>query len=316
MAFHNVSLDADIAYGLEGGPGWRTIVQTTASGHEHRVTRQAQMRHRYRPVKELLTPEQFSELKDFKVARRGALHGFRWKDWADYTTSESGITNPSFLDVVLGTGDGSNKDFQLIKTYDTSGPNAYARVLTLPFAGTVLAAKDGVQSTAFTLTNPGGLITFDTAPANGVVVTAGCQFEVPVRFAESTDEWMRARYTDFERIAWEFELVEILNETEWPENWWPGGSSGLLSITSDITLSTNIRLWTISPASSLNAFLPPPDGIPGGDIFVIVIPSGAAGSLTIRDDAGASIVGPLSAPNSRHIGLRRSGSSAAWEVFG
>ena len=92
MTFHNVQLDPDISVGAIGGPAYGTTIQTTASGHESRVARQARARRRYRFTKGLLDAAAWSALIAFWQARRGHLHSFRFKDWADYSTATDGQT--------------------------------------------------------------------------------------------------------------------------------------------------------------------------------------------------------------------------------
>ena len=52
--------------------------------------------------------------------------------------------------------------------------------------GTVRVALDGVETFAGWSLVPGGVVAFDSAPAHGVAVTAGCLFDVPVRFTEDS----------------------------------------------------------------------------------------------------------------------------------
>jgi uncharacterized protein (TIGR02217 family) len=50
-------------------------------------------------------------------------------------------------------------------------------------AGSVSVALDGVaQASGWSVDTTTGQITFTTAPASGVIVTAGFEFDVPVRF--------------------------------------------------------------------------------------------------------------------------------------
>jgi uncharacterized protein (TIGR02217 family) len=64
----------------------------------------------------------------------------------------------------------------------------YVREISAPVAGTVLVAVNGVATTNFTVNTSTGVVTFNAGsiPANGAVVTAGFEFDVPVRF--DTDE--------------------------------------------------------------------------------------------------------------------------------
>ena len=74
--------------------------------------------------------------------------------------------------------------FQLQKTY-VSGSQTYARTIVKPVAGTVKIAVNGilrVQTTDYTINTATGQITFNLPPASGLTVTAGCEFDVPVRF--------------------------------------------------------------------------------------------------------------------------------------
>ncbi|EYD74425.1 GTA protein ORFG12 [Rubellimicrobium mesophilum DSM 19309] len=56
------------------------------------------------------------------------------------------------------------------------------RTITRPVAGTVKVAINGALRQDWTLDDAIGLVTFTTAPASGAIVTAGFEFDVPVRF--------------------------------------------------------------------------------------------------------------------------------------
>lgn len=105
-------------------------------------------------------------------ARKGRAYGFRFKDWTDYQAFAQ----------VLGVGDGANKTFQLVKHY-ASGGEIDTRLIAKPLTGTVKIYRDGVEAvTGWTVNTATGLVTFTTAPASGVQVTADFEFDVPVRF--------------------------------------------------------------------------------------------------------------------------------------
>ena len=109
----------------------------------------------------------------------GRAYGFRFKDWRDYqatatlTNGQRGIATPT-------TGDGSNKIFQLVKSY-TFGSQTVSRPIKKPIAAGLVAYKNGVSAT-YTLDTTTGILTFTTAPGAGVVVTWDGQFDVPARF--------------------------------------------------------------------------------------------------------------------------------------
>ena len=110
MAFHNVTFPEGFDYGSSFGAGFKTIVQESASGHEYRISRQGQARHRFRLLRSLETQAEAQAIKDFALARRGALHSFRLKDVTDYTTKADGTSAPSTDDQNIGTGDGTTTD--------------------------------------------------------------------------------------------------------------------------------------------------------------------------------------------------------------
>ncbi|MBT8418259.1 MAG: DUF2460 domain-containing protein, partial [Silicimonas sp.] len=107
----------------------------------------------------------------------------RWKDWSDYRSSGS-LDAPSFEDQVIATGDGQTTVFQLTKTY-RSGSVSYTRDVRKPVLGTVRVGLQGDQQTEgvdFDVDPASGRITFANAPAQDASVTAGFEFDVPVRF--------------------------------------------------------------------------------------------------------------------------------------
>lgn len=318
MAFHNVQLPPQISYGASGGPAYGTTIQTTASGHEYRVARQSRPRRRYQFDKLLMEPSEWGALIDFWIARRGHLHGFRFKDWADYTTAADGVSAPTNLDVVLGTGDGTETQFQLVKTYDYGGLNPFNEAIKLPVAGTLVVAVAGTPTTSYTVTNPGGLITFATAPTAGQIVTAGFEFDRSVRFNQS-DETMSMRLERGYLANWAgISCIEQLDEEESPELWYPGGCSGSLAVNQDIVLSYDTELWTIavSTPGGINAFLPPPDRVVGGPrIFVVYSLSTSSSNLQIRDDSGVAVGAALIPGTSKRVALSLTGGSAMWLVY-
>lgn len=181
VAFHETQFPARISYGAKGGPRRLTQVVSLKSGYEERNQSWQHSRRKYDAGLGLRSMADLHDVLDFWEARRGQLYGFRWKDWADYKSSP-GRSPVANTDQILGAGDGTNKIFQLVKRYTDAGFE-YVRPIRKPVVGTVVVAKNGVAApTGWTLDSTTGLITFTTAPAAGVVVTAGYEFDVPVRF--------------------------------------------------------------------------------------------------------------------------------------
>ena len=185
MAFHEIRFPLAIAFGSTGGPERRTEIVTLGSGAEERNSPWADSRRRYNAGAGLASLDDVHALIAFFEARQGRLNGFRWKDRADWKSCAPGGTVAP-TDQALGSGDGVAAGFQLVKSY-ISGTASYARAIRKPVAGTVRVAVGGVEKAEgadFTLDPATGLVTFTAGaiPAAGAAVTAGYEFDVPVRF--------------------------------------------------------------------------------------------------------------------------------------
>lgn len=314
MAFHNVSFPTGIAYGSRVGAAFNTLIQQTASGHEVRVARQAQGRHRFVPVKQLQSAAEAMALKTFALARRGSLHSFRLFDVLDNTSAADHVSAPAATDRGIGTGDGTTTAFQLAKVYDSSGPAPYSRTITLPVAGSILVAVAGTPTTSFTESN--GVITLATAPTLGQVVTAGFRFEVPVRFAKAVDEWARLQIDAYQLWSMpDLECIEVLDEIEWPETWDPGGDYAHGSTGTDIQIQArNGRLQRVTPTANINAILPAPDLFPGGELFTVANQAPATYTVQVRDDAGNAVGSPIAAGAIKRVWLSVSSGTAVWGI--
>jgi uncharacterized protein (TIGR02217 family) len=181
MAFHEVRFPDDISRGARGGPERRTQVVELASGDEERNASWADSRRRYDGAYGIRRADDLAAVIAFFEARNGRLHGFRWKDWGDYRSGlPSAAVTP--LDQALGTGDGATTAFQLVKR-DESGAQAWVRRIGKPVTGTVRVALGGSEQAAgWSVDATTGIVSFDTAPASGVAVTAGFECDVAVRF--------------------------------------------------------------------------------------------------------------------------------------
>ena len=173
MAFIEVRFPTDIAYGSAGGPEYSTDIVITHGGYEQRNINWSQARARYNVAHGVKTKAQLDTLVAFFRARKGRADGFRFKDWTDYQTTGQ----------VIGTGDGATRTFQLVKSY-ISGSATEQRIITKPVAGTIKMYFNGtLQSTSlYAADTTTGQITFTTAPATSVSISADFEFDVPVRF--------------------------------------------------------------------------------------------------------------------------------------
>jgi uncharacterized protein (TIGR02217 family) len=184
MNFHEIRFPTAIAFHSSGGPERKTEIVTLGSGFEERNAVWANSRRRYDVGYGVKTLDDLHTVIAFFEARMAKLYGFRFKDFADFKSCapQAAIT-PS--DQTIGTGDGTTKTFQLVKTY-ISGSASWTRIVRKPVTGTVRAAIGGTETSEFTLDTATGQLTFDTAPANGATIAAGFEFDTPVRFDTDT----------------------------------------------------------------------------------------------------------------------------------
>jgi uncharacterized protein (TIGR02217 family) len=183
MAFHDIRFPANLSFGSIGGPERRTDIVTLSNGFEERNTPWAHSRRRYDAGLGLRSLDDVETVIAFFEARNGQLHAFRWKDWSDFKSCAPSAA-VSDADQLIGTGDGVQRVFQLQKSY-RSGLQAYVRPIRKPVLGSVVIAIEGdgkVEGVEFTVDVISGEVTFTLPPEAGARVTAGFEFDVPVRF--------------------------------------------------------------------------------------------------------------------------------------
>jgi uncharacterized protein (TIGR02217 family) len=186
--FHDVLFPLAIGLRASGGPVFSTTITETTSGHEHRNIQWAQARRRYDAAPGVRSEADVALLLRFFEARQGRAFAFRYRDPLDNRSSIFGEAITA-QDQQLGTGNSVQVQFPLIKHYGDA-----VRRITRPAAGSVQVAVNGaLQLSGWTLSDH-GMISFAAPPAAGSVVSAGFQFEVPVRFEEDALEISLASY--------------------------------------------------------------------------------------------------------------------------
>ncbi|MBL8564736.1 MAG: DUF2460 domain-containing protein [Hyphomicrobiaceae bacterium] len=185
MSFHEVRFPTGISRASQGGPERRTEVVVLGSGHEERNARWADSRRSYNAGYGVRSLDELNEVITFFEERRGRLHGFRWRDLADWKSCPP-EQSPTDADQVIGTGDGTTAAFQLLKTYGGSFA-PWRRVIVKPVEGSVVVSVAGVAQTLgvdVSVDYATGALTFSPAsiPPSAAAITAGFLFDVPVRF--------------------------------------------------------------------------------------------------------------------------------------
>jgi uncharacterized protein (TIGR02217 family) len=181
MALHEVRFPENVSRGASGGPQRRTQIVELASGVEERNASWANSRRRYDIAYGIRRIDDLAAVVAFFEARNGRLYGFRFKDWADHKSCAPSQT-PAATDQLIGVGDGERTTLPLPKTY-ASGGQSWSRAITKPVARTVRIAPNVTeQPSGWSVDTSTGIVTFATAPATGIAIRAGFEFDVPVRF--------------------------------------------------------------------------------------------------------------------------------------
>ncbi len=183
MSFHEIRFPASLSFGSVGGPERQTNVVTLANGFEERNTPWAHSRRRYDAGLGMRSLDDLEQLIAFFEARRGQMHGFRWKDWSDYKTAKASA-EIAFDDQLVAKGDGVTALIPLIKTY-VSGDYEYTRPISKPVSGRIrvgLAGSELFEGVDYSVDTTTGILQFTSPPDAGAQITAGFEFDVPVRF--------------------------------------------------------------------------------------------------------------------------------------
>jgi uncharacterized protein (TIGR02217 family) len=183
--FHEILFPLDIALKSAGGPERKTEIVALGSGREERNARWAHSRRRYDAGYGVKTFDALSQVVTFFEERRGRLYGFRWRDRLDHSSAAPGASVTP-LDQAIGTGDGAQTEFPLLKLYGAAHA-PYQRPIAKPVAGSVRVAVGAAEQTegvAYTSDVMTGIVTFlaGHVPGAGAAVRAGFLFDVPVRF--------------------------------------------------------------------------------------------------------------------------------------
>jgi uncharacterized protein (TIGR02217 family) len=198
MSFHEIRFPTNISNRSMAGSERRTQIVALGSGHEERNASWANSRRLYDAGYGVKTLDDLHAIVEFFEERRGRLYGFRWHDRLDGKSCKPSQT-PQATDQVIGVGDGSLAQFQLVKKYGSAFA-PWSREIKKPVAGSVRIAVDGVEKNLggeFTLDAASGIVTFlvGSIPPDGALVTAGFEFDVPVRF---DDDALKVNLEHFE----------------------------------------------------------------------------------------------------------------------
>lgn len=107
----------------------------------------------------------------------------------------------------IGTGDGAEPLFALVKTYTDAGGYQSQRRITRPVPGSVRVWVGGAEALGGFTVAEGGVVCFAATPGAGVAIEAECAFDVPARF--DTDQ-MKVTIEAYGSFSWgQIPVVEV-----------------------------------------------------------------------------------------------------------
>jgi uncharacterized protein (TIGR02217 family) len=123
--------------------------------------------------------DDLEELRELFYAAGGAAESFKFRDRFDYQATDSQI----------GIGDGGTIIWQLVKTY-TRGALSRTRKITRPVAGTVVIKVNGAVAPGATVNYATSEVSITPAVGIGQIITATFEFDIPVRFADDSIDFI------------------------------------------------------------------------------------------------------------------------------
>lgn len=183
---------AGISFPVGVAPMWSTLLFEATAGNRSRLQLWTYPRYKITLPFEFLRSDANAELQTlmgFVNSVGGDAQVFQFDNPDDYT-----VTNQAF-----GTGNGVATDFQLTRTFGGFNEPVFAPI------GTPVVKIAGTPTVAFTLL-AGGIVRFDSAPANAAALTwTGtyrwlCRFEPGFSF-----EKMMRNY-------WQLQKIEFITE--------------------------------------------------------------------------------------------------------
>jgi len=165
-------------------PVFSTMIQRSTSGREARAAYYQYPIYVFDLSYELLRDDTVhNELKNllgFYLQMYGAFDSFLFVD-----SSDSNIANQP-----IGTGNNAGKNFQMVRTYGANSATFVEPMLNIQANGNntplnvyIAGNLQSANNYTVNLLNS-GILTFNTAPANGANITASFYFYYRVRFAE------------------------------------------------------------------------------------------------------------------------------------
>lgn len=177
-------------------PVWRTGVQSTLSGKETRIAYMSYPLYNWSVDFNVLRSfggyAEVAQMMGFLNTLQGMALPFLYTDAEDNTATAQGF----------GTGDGSTKNFQLVRAY-----GGYSEPVQQPNAITQITVA-GTPTAAYTL-GANGLIQFTTAPASGAALAWSGTFYFLCRMLQDNPEFGQEHINMWSLKSLAFQSVKL-----------------------------------------------------------------------------------------------------------
>ena len=199
--FIDAYLDDCVAgYGSTSSPMWSTTVAQVSSGAEQAAQRWSQPMMLYTMPQAVRDDKTLNALWHHWMVMRGMAHTFPYRDPIDHASIDhapTGRGNPdeqviwdsiSFDDQTIGIGDGLNRSFQLVRTYQVD-TFSFVRTIRKPVVDSVVIGLENNEGiiepvlSGFSVDRMTGIVEFDVPPESNREITAGFIYDVEVRYA-------------------------------------------------------------------------------------------------------------------------------------
>lgn len=192
MSHYEQLFPVDVSFGSSGGPTIAADIARLASKSEKRNVRWSKPLKRFVVSYANKRDSEWAEILALWHLAEGNVHSFNMRDWSDWRSSKDQFrtstitaTDCPLKNTVTGLtqGDGSTTTFQARKRYTPTGSaSSYDKDVVKLQAGSLLVAVNGIETALYSVDVTTGIVTFNTAPANGLATTWGGLFYTPVRF--------------------------------------------------------------------------------------------------------------------------------------
>lgn len=171
MSFIEYQFPKEISFGSVGGMSFQTDIIETNSGIEARNSKWALPKARYNVAIGIRHQSDLETIRALHMVAKGRAFGFRYNDPLDHSVAKG----------FIGLGDGTLKEFQLVKRYCLTETLFFDRPIYCPIPNTIRLSVGGNEEKNWILLNK-GKIQLRSPPEEGLEVHASFAFDVPVRF--------------------------------------------------------------------------------------------------------------------------------------